>query len=178
MYNNFSLADNQLIHQAEKFPVHSNSLKILKYGEVDNPLGIWCEIECSAGEFLSKKLAKDRFQSEFLATDTFEISSRCFFLFHDNKAVATATAWYGEFEGEPAGRLHWVAVKKEFQGRGFSKIIVSEALSYLREYYSLAYLTTQPSSFKAIKIYLREGFTPLLESDADKKVWESVLKLI
>lgn len=58
-----------------------------------------------------------------------------------------------------------VAVAQEWQGKGLSKLLLTAALGLLAERHSRAYLTSQTTSARAIKLYLRLGFVPLL-SDA------------
>ncbi|MDD7986730.1 GNAT family N-acetyltransferase [Lentisphaera marina] len=93
-------------------------------------------------------------------------------------AVATATAWDDpNFLGESWGRVHWLAVHPDFQGRGLAKCLLSEVIKRLKECgHEKAYLRTYTMREKAIKLYLNFGFTPLVRSEEDEKIWRSLAK--
>lgn len=94
------------------------------------------------------------------------MEERCFFLETDaGRVIGTATAWHHpSFHGARYGRLHWVAIHPEFQGRKLAKPLVGAAMRRLAELHRRAYLTTQTTSWKAVKIYLDFGFEPLAET--------------
>ena len=62
----------------------------------------------------------------------------------EHAANGTTTAWYNEdYRGLPFGRVHWVAIVPEMQGRGLAKPIMSAVCHRLRELgHGRAYLTT------------------------------------
>ena len=66
-------------------------------------------------------------------------------------------------DGIEQGMLHWVIVSKSHQGKGLCHPLVIKAIQQLQQNYSSAFLTTQPYSFKGIKIYLDMGFVPVEE---------------
>ncbi|MGI6562487.1 MAG: GNAT family N-acetyltransferase [Clostridia bacterium] len=128
----------------------------------------WAQIVCAAGEFPSVDDALKHFENEF-SPYTEEMKKRCVFLTSpDNEYIGTTTAWYGDFQGERMGRIHWVAIKPEYQGRGLAKPMLSYALSVLAQYHDRAYLTTQTVSWKAVNMYLSFGFRPVKRSDDDE----------
>ena len=78
--------------------------------------------------------------------------------------VATATAFYDIYgrDTSGAGWLHWVAVRREDQGRGLSKPLISHVLNRMRELgYTQAKIPTQTTTWLACRIYLDFGFTPI-----------------
>ena len=101
-----------------------------------------------------------------------------------DRAVATATGWHGSLEGyEVRGRLHFVAVHPEYQGRGLARVVVSGALARLRAAgFTSAYLTSQTTSARAIALYRRLGFAPCVRAACrheDTRGWrlmEAVLR--
>ena len=139
----------------------------------------WAEIETRAGEFSRAADARAHFQKEFGAHAD-EMRNRCVFLIDDttSKPVGTATAWYGEWEGIEQGRLHWVGLVPELHGRGLGKALVSLAMHRMASLHERAYLTTQTTSFVAIKIYLDFGFTPVLKTAEDRRGWALVESLL
>ncbi|TVR61894.1 MAG: GNAT family N-acetyltransferase [Spirochaetaceae bacterium] len=139
----------------------------------------WAEIETRAGEFPNPADARAHFSKEFGA-HTDEMRSRCVFIVDEttSKPVGTATAWHGEWDGVEQGRLHWVGLVPELHGRGLGKAIVSLAMHRMASLHTRAYLTTQTTSFVAIKIYLDFGFTPVLKTAEDRRGWDLVKSLL
>lgn len=72
--------------------------------------------------------------------------------------------------------LHWVIISKFHQGKGLCRPLVTAALQQLQQKYSSAFLTTQPYSFKGIKIYLDMGFVPVEEGIDWRRGWQLVWK--
>ena len=140
---------------------------------------VWAEIATSAGEFASDDLAGQQFRKEF-ENHQQELYNRCIFVdTEEGKSIGTATAWFGDFLPEKtAGRLHWVAVRENYQGRGIGKPLVSRALQLLSTFHQRAYLTTQTTSYKAVKIYLDFGFRPYITDESQKRGWAVISRLL
>ncbi len=134
---------------------------------------VWAAIEFAATEFKSMEKAREHFDLEFGDYQD-ELCNRCRFLVAGNgRAIGTATAWRNpSYRGNLYGRLHWVAIHPDFQGRGLSKPLVGAAMQRLREFHNRAYLTSQTTSWKAIKVYLDFGFSPVVEADRHRRAWE------
>ena len=137
----------------------------------------WAEIESSANEFENKEKALNHFNKEFGNREK-QLKSRCIFLQKNKKIIGTATAWYGKLEGEKMGRLHWVAIKPQNQGKGLGKPLVAKAMSILKKHHEKAYLTTQTTSPIAIKIYLDFGFEPHIQNQKQRKGWRIIKEKI
>lgn len=61
------------------------------------------------------------------------MTERCLFIENEHgEAIATTTAWYGDLRGKVEGRIHWVGVIPEYQGRGLAKPLLSEAMKTLK----------------------------------------------
>ncbi len=137
----------------------------------DGDIGVWADIERSAGEFTNIQSALTRFNEEFEGLEP-ELRSRCFFLCNDrDDAIGTAMGWYGNFDGEDMGRLHWIAIKPQYQGKKLGKPLVAKAMARIQKSHNRAYLTSQTTSWKAINMYLDFGFEPLYTVEDDKKAW-------
>lgn len=150
-------------------------LKLFKEGDEI----YWAEIESSAGEFKDVNGALKHFEKEF-SEHADEIKRRCAFLISpDNEYIGTTTAWFGDFNGKRTGRIHWVAIKPLYQGKGLAKPMFSYALNIMAKYHDSAYLTTQTTSWRAINMYLSYQFQPIKCSPEDpdfEKGWELVYR--
>jgi ribosomal protein S18 acetylase RimI-like enzyme len=138
---------------------------------------LWVRIETSAGEFASADGANQHFRREF-GQHQLELCDRCLFVERENgEPVGTAMAWYGTLlPGGAAGRLHWLGIRKEYQGRGIGKPLVSQAMKLLSSRHDRAYLTTHSKSLAAIKIYLDFGFLPYIREEIERKEWVEIAK--
>jgi GNAT superfamily N-acetyltransferase len=98
----------------------------------------------------------------------------CFLVDAGGHDIATATAWYGDDDpGRDWGRIHWVAMVKDMQGKGLAKPLLSAVLRRLRDLgHRRAYLVTQSFRVPAISLYLSCGFVPRILGEADRGEWE------
>ena len=104
-----------------------------------------------------------------------ELQRRLFFLMEGELPIGTITAWVDDvFMDQDKGRIHWVAIIKEKQGKGLSRPMLNFALHRLAEYgHHSAYLTTDTSRVKAIKLYLSAGFKVLARNTDEQLYWDS-----
>ena len=133
---------------------------------------LWAKIETAVSEFKNERAALAHFDREFRPfMDNME--KRCFLIEKDGKGViGTATAWYNSsFREEDHGRLHWLAVHPDYQGRGLAKPLVSLVMEKIKQYHRRAYLTSQTTSYVAIRVYLDFGFEPLIEGKESLEAW-------
>ena len=122
----------------------------------------WVEIELSSGEFLTKQEGEQEFQ-EYYANHYKELKERCIFIENEQgEKVATATAFYLESPiDDITGDFHWLAIKKEYQGKHLSKPLIREALKKMRKLgHKKTILHTQTHTWLAVKLYLDMGFEP------------------
>lgn len=124
----------------------------------------WIDIEKSAREFTSYEQGLDAWNRYYAANEN---SLRNRMVFIENAAgekVATATAYYDITGRDQSGSgwLHWVAVRREYQGRGLSKPLISYVLGVMRGLgYTHGKIPTQTTTWLACKVYLDFGFLPL-----------------
>ncbi len=122
----------------------------------------WADIELSVGEFECTENALAYFWKEF-GTELEEVKRRMLFVENKNgEKIATTTAWMWKLDGKSYSKIHWVAVKPEYQGKGLCKALISEALN---QFVHLGHegeviLFSQTWSYKAINIYYQYGFKP------------------
>lgn len=134
---------------------------------------LWAQVEAAAGEFGSADAALERFIREF-GDKLDDMEDRCFFLVDDEtrRVIGTATAWYDpDFEGEDYGRVHWVSIVPEFQGRRLAKPLMCVVMERLRQSHTKAYLTTHTKCEKAIRTYLDFGFRPFCRHETCEEAW-------
>jgi RimJ/RimL family protein N-acetyltransferase len=120
----------------------------------------WAAITQSAGEFDTQSEALAYFSEHFKQYYD-QLDNRCLFLLDSmGTPIGTATGWFID-EDQIVGRLHWVAISRGCQGRGLCKPMVSAAMRLMvRLGHEKAMLTTQPGSWKVIKVYLELGWKP------------------
>ena len=93
----------------------------------------WIAIETSAREFILPEEGESAWKRYYAGKEK-ELENRMFFVeTTDGEKVATATAFYEPRDLSGAGWLHWVAVKREYQGKGIAKALISHTLQCLKE---------------------------------------------
>lgn len=127
----------------------------------------WIEIEMSAKEFTNYGQGLEAW-NRYYANSLDILKQRMFFIENDKgEKIATATAFYDIYgrDTSGAGWLHWVAVKREYQGRGLSKPLITYVLHIMKGLgYTYAKIPTQTNTWLACKVYLDLGFLPIKEN--------------
>lgn len=142
--------------------------------ESENDTETWVDILLKTKEYSTKEEALNRFNKEF-SPHVADVKKRMIFLETiDGKVIGTATAWYGELNGELIGRLHWVEIMPEYHARGLGRPLITEAMKILKANHNEAYLTTQSSSMIAIHLYLNLGWTALIDTEEREEAWTSL----
>ena len=115
---------------------------------------VWWQIHERADPLLAHRSGSHR---EFFGVDFDELRARQMFLMSPaNQPIGTATAWH---TSEALGRVHWVAIVPEFQGRGLAKPLLSHIMVTLRELgHTRAILDTDTQRPRAIALYQSFGF--------------------
>ncbi len=123
-------------------------------------------------------ITPELFEQQF-GSDTVELARRqCYLVSPQDAVVGTASAWFSDtFQGGGWGRVHWVAILPEYQGRGLGKVLLSVVCQRLRELgHRRAYLTTSSARLAAIGLYLKFGFEPLIRDAAEATCWQEVFE--
>ena len=124
----------------------------------------WIEIEKSAREFTSYEQGLDAWERYYAGSEELLPGRMAFVENAAGEKVATATA-YHDITGRDrsgSGWLHWVAVRREYQGRGLAKPLISQVLHVMRDLgYTHVKVPTQTETWLACKVYLDLGFRPL-----------------
>ena len=134
--------------------------KIVPYkaGDIDT----WISIQSQTEKFI--EITKELYYRNFGDDDEI-LSQRQFFLIDNktNKAIGTTTAWFLFLDehctAEKWGRVHWVCILPEYQGKGLGKALVSFTLEKLKELgHTEIFLDTDIRRQNAVHIYKSFGF--------------------
>lgn len=122
----------------------------------------WAKIEKSVLEFDTQEEALSCYSYYHKFMDRLK-TCQWFVENLDKELVATATAWFCEYEGERRPCVIALACLPEYQGMNLGKAVAVKMLSSFYQYdvRKDVYLDTQTWSYKAIGLYLSLGFVPL-----------------
>ncbi|MBI3852120.1 MAG: GNAT family N-acetyltransferase [Verrucomicrobia bacterium] len=135
----------------------------------------WLRIHAVADRY--NEITQALFRQEF-GSDEKLLRERQFYLLDPHgEVIGTGAAWFKDgFEGLQWGRVHWVAIVPEYQGRGLAKPLLTAICRRLRELgHGRAYLSTSTARAAAIRLYLRFGFKPMIRSAEDDAIWKKIL---
>jgi len=135
-------------------------------------IDLWVDIWHDVGDTW---VDADAFRHAF-GQDWNVIAERCFFLEDENgMAVGCTSAWIDDnYCGESCGRIHWVAIRTKWQGRGLAKAMLSFTLKKLAEWHDWCYLVTHWYRVPAIRLYQKYGFEPVLDDPVLARNWARV----
>ena len=141
----------------------------------------WITLEMTAKEFASYAEGEEAWQRYYAGREK-ELETRMFFVVDESgQKRATATAFYDIRTGDngQTGWLHWVAVRRDAQGKGLSKPLITHTLQYMKKRgYSRAVIPTQTTTWLACKVYLDLGFRPIPQNAERNRIgWEIVKTL-
>ena len=144
------------------------SLRRYQLGDEEN----WLQIHLAADRL--QPITPDLFAREFGSDDALLSQRQYYLLAPDSRPIGTASAWFkDDFEGRRFGRVHWVAIVPEFQGRGLAKPLMFAVCRRLQELgHDCAYLSTSTARLQAIRLYLRFGFAPFIKTQEDAEAWK------
>ena len=140
-------------------------------GDID----AWVEIYRAADRF--NTITPELFRNDF-GGDESVIARRMLFLVDAKSgAVAgTSTAWHDPGSDPALGRVHWVAIRPELQGRGLGKLLLARTLQLLKQLgHSRAYLITSTARIPAISMYLKFGFYPVARTNEEAEAWRTIV---
>jgi GNAT superfamily N-acetyltransferase len=123
------------------------------------------------------EITRETFWRYFSGAPEEELPRRqCFLLDPNGQPIGTATAWFdNQHHGQVWGRLHWVAILPEFQGRGLAKPLLSVVCERMRQFHpGRSYLRTAAQRLPAIDLYLKFGFVPEIKAPEDAALWKSI----
>jgi len=117
------------------------------------------------------------FFAQQFGTDAALLAARQLYLCAaDGNPIGTSTAWFVDAPDQPCGRVHWVAIRPEQQGRGLGRPLLVATLRRLRELgHRSALLTTSTARLPALRLYLRHGFVPETTTPEARTAWLAIL---
>ena len=119
----------------------------------------WIAIEQSAKELTDHEQGVEVWQKYYGDVEHLMDQRMLFIENEQGEKVATATAY--PLNPPELGQVHWVAVRRDHQGRGLARPLISRVLERMKELGCCrAMLTTQTTSWVACKLYLDFGFRP------------------
>ena len=143
--------------------------------------GAWVDLHRVAEPFLDIK--DDMFEQQFGGEED-ALPERMFMIETDaGELVGSATAWWkADWHGHTNwGKVHWVVVHPNHQGRGLSKPLMAQVMQQLRQNHQRAQLGTSTGRVWAIKVYLDCGFMPAPHELADPTIyhaWRDVQRIL
>jgi GNAT superfamily N-acetyltransferase len=126
----------------------------------DGDAGTWTDLHTAAEPYID--ITPDLFLREFGSAQD-ALPDRMFFVeTAAGQPIGSITAWWEKDRFGPAerGRIHWVIVHPDHQGRGIAKAMMTRAMCRLRRSHHRAMLGTSSARIAAIKVYLEFGFRP------------------
>ena len=124
----------------------------------------WIGIEKSAKEFETYEQGLDAWKRYYEGRDDELVNRMVFVVNEKGEKVATATAFYDirGIDQSADGWLHWVAVRREDQGKGLSKPLISHVIQIMKALNQThCKIPTQTTTWVAVKVYLDLGFRPI-----------------
>lgn len=139
---------------------------------------LWVDIQLKSEKHA--KISFDIFWREFDNNTEALKQRQCYLCDANGQAIGTTTAWFNDnYNGQPYGRIHWVAMIPEMQGKGLAKPLLSTACRRMRQLgHKRAYLVTSTARIPAINLYRKFGFVLEIRDEQDKRVWGAVLELL
>jgi GNAT superfamily N-acetyltransferase len=135
----------------------------------------WFDIQRQADP--SNPITRATFSQYFGGAAT-ELSRRqCYLLDAAGQPVGTATAWFEQnYHGQEWGRLHWVAILPQHQGRGLGRPLLSVVCERMKSLHpERAFLRTASHRLAAIHLYLEFGFVPEIRNPGETAVWKRII---
>jgi GNAT superfamily N-acetyltransferase len=134
----------------------------------------WVSLEHRADRAYT--FTRELFWKQFSADPGLLCKRQCYLLDSAGQAVGTATAWLDEdFRGQNFGRVHWVAIVPEEQGRGLARPLLAIICRRLRELgHVRAFLRTSSRRIPALNLYRSFGFAPGIATSDDEAAWRAL----
>ena len=119
----------------------------------------WAALEWEIGDFASLEEAEQYFLSVYCSYRE-EIEKRCIFVVDEkDRAAGSCIAWRDEKNGRLVSSLHWLVVSPACQGRKLGRALCQKTMEIFQRMDGFpVYIHTQPWSYKAILLYIQQGF--------------------
>jgi GNAT superfamily N-acetyltransferase len=134
----------------------------------------WMRIHHDADPF--NEITPELFNREF-GCDFNRLQERqCYVQDGMSRVVGTGTAWSADERTDGRwGRVFWLAIHRQYQGRGLGKPLLGAICHRLHELgHDRACVITSTGRLPAVSLYLQFGFQPEIRSDTDRIVWKRI----
>ncbi len=141
----------------------------------------WIDIEMSAKELKSYEQGREVWEKYYGSQESILGNRMVFVEDGDGRKVATATAYFDITGRDKSGDgwLHWVAVRRDCQGKGLSRPLIAYVLGIMRGLgYTHAKIPTQTTTWLACRIYLDFGFTPIPQNAVHSREGWRIIKAL
>lgn len=154
-------------------PFYNTILKCESYKDIEIALPIgyyirhyhtgdekaWAKLEYEVGDFSSVNEAEKYFISQY-GQNADDLRDRCFFITDKQEhVVGSCIAWKDSRGTEQVASLHWLVVSPDHQGKKLGKALFQRVMKVFQEKNEFpVYIHTQPWSYVAILLYVRQGF--------------------
>jgi GNAT superfamily N-acetyltransferase len=138
----------------------------------------WLRIHHDAEPF--DEITPDVFLREFGHDFDRLAKCQCFVQDPNGRVIGTGTAWeVGDQMDERWGRVFWLAILRQHQGRGLGKPLLAAICRRLAELgHHRARVATSTGRVAAVNLYLRFGFRPVIRTAAEHDHWEQMLNIL
>ena len=145
--------------------------------EIPDGLGVWQDVIRYMSKNFDTDTSGDYYERSMLQQADYK-ENMCYIFFVDGAPAATITVICDNTA--KVGRIHMVACKPDFRGRGLGNLMMAKAMTVVKEAgMETCALVTDDWRIPAIKTYLKVGFAPDLDSEADYKArWDAIFALI
>ena len=134
----------------------------------------WCDC-CRNGHLIADGGGDEEFDRSILDIEDIDPARDVLFIDFHGEHVGTVTAFVNSEDN--TGRMHMVAVREDFRGKGLAKYLTMLALDHLSEKgVRYVHLTTDEFRPSAVKSYLSGGFLPVEYDMGMQDRWEIMLE--
>jgi RimJ/RimL family protein N-acetyltransferase len=169
--NEYVMMANERLGDVPQFAFPARySLRWYAPGDVDT----WVKVQQAAERY--ETIDRELFVREF-GKDEDKLATRVGFMTNPwGDAVGTIAAWAdADYNNVEYGRIHWVAIVPEEQGKSLAKPMLSAACQRLLALgYGRAYLVTSTARVPAINLYRQFGFEPVMRDDKEREIWREM----
>ncbi|MCC5877356.1 MAG: GNAT family N-acetyltransferase [Candidatus Sumerlaeia bacterium] len=139
-------------------PVHPPPTGIQIRQHLEEDVQTWTSIQQAADTL--NEITDSLFHEAFGKSEKLHHQRILYIATTSGETFGTAAAWYGPDGPEhPLGRVHWVAIHPDFQGRGHGKPLVAATLALLMSLgHRECYLKTDKARTAALGLYKSLGF--------------------
>lgn len=147
-----------------------------KFGEIVLPQGFyfkhfqkgdekaWATLEYKIGDFNSAEEAEQYFLNTYCQNIKIIEQRGVFVVNEQNKIVGSCIAWKDKKGEALVASLHWLVIDPDYQGLKLGKALCQKTLEYFQQNGEFpVYIHTQPWSYKAINLYIQQGFQVMIK---------------